>query len=82
MGAGNVAVFGNDQYGPGAVLSEAYVGYKMDKTTVKVGRQFIATPLIAGSPNRNITQSFEGASTYQHKSSPNNDFCRIPRISK
>lgn len=60
-GAANVAVFGNDQYGPGAVLSEAYVGYAMDKTALKVGRQFIATPLIAGSPNRIITQSFEGA---------------------
>lgn len=60
-GMPNTAVFGNDQYGTGTVLSEAYVGYSMDKTKIKVGRQFIMTPLIAGSPNRIITQSFEGA---------------------
>jgi imipenem/basic amino acid-specific outer membrane pore len=50
-----------NEYGPGAVLSEAFLGYKMDKTTVKIGRQYIATPLIASSPNRIIKQSFEGA---------------------
>lgn len=54
-------VFKANEYGPGAVLSEAYIGYKMDKTIAKVGRQYIATPLIASSPNRIIKQSFEGA---------------------
>lgn len=53
-------VFAPNEYGPGAVLSEAYIGYKMDKTVVKIGRQYIATPLIASSPNRIIKQSFEG----------------------
>ncbi len=53
--------FAANEYGPGAVLSEAFLGYKMDKTTLKIGRQYIATPLIASSPNRIIKQSFEGA---------------------
>jgi len=54
-------LFANDMYGSGAVLSEAYVAYKMKNTTVKVGRQFITTPLVAGSGSRMIKQSFEGA---------------------
>jgi hypothetical protein len=53
--------FKANEYGPGAILSEAYLGYKMDKTVAKIGRQYIATPLIASSPNRIIKQSFEGA---------------------
>lgn len=53
--------FAANEYGPGAVLSEGYLGYKMDKTVLKMGRQYIATPLIASSPNRIIKQSFEGA---------------------
>jgi hypothetical protein len=52
--------FKANEYGPGAILSEAYLGYKMDKTVAKIGRQYIATPLIASSPNRIIKQSFEG----------------------
>ncbi|AFL67717.1 OprD family outer membrane porin [Sulfurospirillum barnesii] len=55
------ALFYNDMYGSGAVLSEMYVQYTIDKTTAKVGRQFINTPLIAGSGSRMIRQSFEGA---------------------
>ena len=51
----------HDMWGSGAVLSEAYLAYKMDKTTVKVGRQFISTPLVAGSGSRLIKQSFGGA---------------------
>ncbi|MDD2383576.1 MAG: OprD family outer membrane porin [Sulfurospirillaceae bacterium] len=53
-------VFKANEYGPGAILSEGYIGYKMDKTVAKIGRQYIATPLIASSPNRIIKQSFEG----------------------
>lgn len=53
-------VFKANEYGPGAILSEGYIGYKMDKTIAKIGRQYIATPLIASSPNRIIKQSFEG----------------------
>lgn len=57
-------VFKNDQYGPGAVLSEAYLGYQYEKTSLKIGRQFIATPLIASSPSRIIKQSFEGVTLF------------------
>ena len=49
------------EYGSGAVLSEAYLAYKMKNTTVKIGRQFISTPLVAGSGSRMIKQAFEAA---------------------
>ncbi len=55
------SVYAADMAGTGAVLSEAYLAYKMKNTTVKVGRQFITTPLVAGSGSRMIKQSFEGA---------------------
>lgn len=53
--------YADHMYGSGAVLSEAYLGYGIGKTDVKVGRQFISTPLIAGSGSRFIKESFEGA---------------------
>jgi hypothetical protein len=53
--------FSGDEYGSGAVFSEAYIQYTLDKTVLKVGRQYIATPLVAGSPSRMVAQSFEGA---------------------
>lgn len=43
----------------GSVLSEAYLQYTFDKTTLKGGRQFISTPLLAGSGSRLIKESFE-----------------------
>lgn len=55
------SVFNGDMYGSGAQLSEAYVQYTLDKTTLKVGRMFIGTPLVAGSPSRMVTQAFQGA---------------------
>ncbi len=54
-------VFDGDQYGSGAVLSEAYIAYTIGKTTAKVGRQYISTPLVNGSGSRMIKESFEGA---------------------
>ncbi|MDD3342185.1 MAG: OprD family outer membrane porin [Sulfurospirillaceae bacterium] len=54
-------VFKTDMYGSGAILSEAYIQYKFGNTVAKVGRQFITTPLVAGSGSRMIKQSFEGA---------------------
>ena len=54
-------VFEDDMYGSGVQLSEAYINYTLGKTTAKVGRQFIKTPLIGSSASRMITQSFEGA---------------------
>jgi len=55
------AVFEDEMYGSGAQLSEAYINYTIGKTTAKVGRQFIKTPLIGSSTSRMITQSFEAA---------------------
>lgn len=58
-------VFGTNQnddlYGSGTQLSEVYITYTIGKTTAKVGRQFIKTPLIGSSTSRMITQSFEAA---------------------
>lgn len=58
-------VFGTNQnddlYGSGTQLSEAYVNYTIGKTTAKIGRQFIKTPLVGSSTSRMITQSFEAA---------------------
>lgn len=44
----------------GAVMSESYLAYTLDNTTLKVGRQYITTPLVAGSGSRMIKESFEG----------------------
>ncbi|AHJ11902.1 OprD family outer membrane porin [Sulfurospirillum multivorans] len=54
-------MYDGDMYGSGAVLSEAYIAYTIGKTTAKVGRQFISTPLVNGSGSRMIKESFEGA---------------------
>ncbi len=52
--------FKADLYGPGSVLEEAYLQYKYKRTSLKVGRQFIKTPLLSGSGSRIIHESFEG----------------------
>ncbi len=49
-----------DLYGPGAVLEEAYLKYQIKKTSLKAGRQFIKTPLLAGNGSRIVHESFEG----------------------
>lgn len=54
-------LYGTDMYGSGAVLSEAYVVYTMKNTTAKVGRQFIASPLVASSGSRMIKEAFQAA---------------------
>ena len=54
-------LFVADMWGSGAVLSEAYLGYKMKNTDIKIGRQFISTPLVNGSGSRFIKESFQGA---------------------
>lgn len=53
--------YAKDMYGSGAVLSEAYLEYTINKTVVKIGRQFISSPLVASSGSRIIKDSFEGA---------------------
>ena len=59
--ADSKSIFANDMYGSGAQLSEAYLEYKISKTTLKVGRQFISSPLVSNSGSRVIKDSFEGA---------------------
>ncbi|AHJ12193.1 OprD family outer membrane porin [Sulfurospirillum multivorans] len=54
-------LYGTDMYGSGAVLSEAYVTYTLGKTTAKVGRQFIASPLVNSSGSRMIKEAFQAA---------------------
>lgn len=54
------SLFKGDMYGSGAILSEAYLGYAIGKTDIKIGRQFISTPLVSGSGSRMIKESFEG----------------------
>lgn len=54
-------LYGTDMYGSGAVLSEAYVVYTIGKTTAKVGRQFIASPLVNSSGSRMIKEAFQAA---------------------
>jgi len=54
------ANFSGDEYGSGAVLSEAYLAYTMKNTTALVGRMFLDTPLVASSGSRMIKQAFEG----------------------
>jgi len=43
----------------GSVLSESYLQYTYDNTTFKGGRQFVKTPLLAGSGSRLIKEAFE-----------------------
>lgn len=49
-----------DMWGPGAVLSQAYISYDVGKTNIKIGRQYIDMPLIGSAPSRLIVESFEG----------------------
>ncbi|MGM0520109.1 MAG: OprD family outer membrane porin [Campylobacterota bacterium] len=53
-------IFDGDMKASGTVMSELYLGYKISNTSIKVGRQYITTPLVAGSGSRMIKQSFEG----------------------
>lgn len=48
----------------GSVMSESYLMYTLAKTRIKIGRQYIGTPLVAGSSSRMIKQSFEAATLY------------------
>jgi len=54
-------LYGTDMYGSGAVLSEAYIVYTMKNTTAKVGRQFIASPLVNSSGSRMVKEAFQAA---------------------
>lgn len=54
------SAYNSDQNVSGAVLSEAYLAYTQANTTAKVGRQYITTPLVAGSGSRIFKESYEG----------------------
>lgn len=58
-------VFQDDLDAQGAILSEAYLDYKISNTSLKVGRQYIYTPLVGtaldGKSSESILKdSFEG----------------------
>ncbi|WP_263831730.1 porin [Sulfurospirillum oryzae] len=54
-------LYATDMYGSGAVLSEAYITYTIGKTTAKVGRQFIASPLVNSSGTSMFKEAFQAA---------------------
>jgi imipenem/basic amino acid-specific outer membrane pore len=56
----DAANYNGDMDASGSVMSEAYLAYTLANTTVKAGRQYISTPLVAGSGSRMFKQSFEG----------------------
>ncbi len=56
------ALWDKEQWGNGFVLSEAYIGYGFAKSDIKVGRQFVRTPVVAGNPTRIFNEAFEGVS--------------------
>lgn len=51
--------YAKDMDASGTRLSEAYLQYTVNKTQLKFGRQYIATPLVFGSPARMAHQAFE-----------------------
>lgn len=55
-------VYKYEQWASGSTLSEAYLGYTISKTDIKIGRQYINTPLIAGNYARIFKESFQGVS--------------------
>jgi hypothetical protein len=52
--------FDDSMNASGTVMSELYLGYGIANTSIKVGRQYIGTKLVAGSGSRMFKQSFEG----------------------
>lgn len=58
--ASKLTSFNGTMYGTGAVLSEAYLQYAYKGAFVKVGRQYISTPLVCGSGSRITKEAFEG----------------------
>ena len=66
---GNTNEYINTMDVSGSVLSQSYLSYSLTDTIFKIGRQYITTPLLAGSGSRMIKQSFEGI-TLENKSLP------------
>lgn len=53
----NNGVFKDDLDASGSVLSELYIDYKLSNTSVKVGRQFIYTPLVSTAIDGKASES-------------------------
>lgn len=51
-----------EEWASGSTLSEAYLGYKIGKTDLKIGRHYINTPLLGGNYARIFKESFQGVS--------------------
>lgn len=68
--------FANTMDASGSVMSESYLSYAMANTSIKIGRQYIKTPLLAGSGSRMIKQSFEGV-TLTNKDLPDTTLMAI-----
>lgn len=50
----------SDMMASGSQLSNAYLSYTLAKTTLKIGRQYIKSPLVRSSSSRLVAQAFEG----------------------
>lgn len=59
--AGKTA-FNDDMYGAGAILSQAYLKYEKSDAFLKIGRQYIDSPLVANDDSRIAKDSFEAYS--------------------
>lgn len=55
-------VYNGTMNSSGTVLSELYLGYEINNTAMKIGRQFFWTPVVGGSGSRFNRQAFEGYS--------------------
>lgn len=53
----NNNVFANDVDASGAVLSEAFIDYKISNTSLKAGRQYIYTPLVSTAVDGKASES-------------------------
>ena len=58
--SGDKTRFTADEDASGSVMSESFVTYTRANTSFKAGRQFIGTPLLAGSGSRMVRQAFQG----------------------
>ena len=58
--SGDKTIFASDEDASGSVMSESFLTYTRANTSIKAGRQFIGTPLLAGSGSRMVRQAFQG----------------------
>ncbi|RXJ66946.1 porin [Halarcobacter ebronensis] len=66
------SMYVNEEYASGSILSEAFIDYAANDFDIKVGRQYITSPLISGNFARINRESFEGVSL-MNKSFKNTD---------